>query len=47
MLRLDLNPYKSLSSSDDPVVIAVDSNGVSVHKCGGRCERTYGRRSAM
>ena len=33
ILRLDLSPYKSLSIYDGPVVIAVDSSGVSVHKC--------------
>jgi len=31
---LDLSPYESLSGCDVPVVIAVDSSGVSVHKCG-------------
>jgi len=44
ILRLDLNPYKSLRKSDGPVVIAVDSSGVSVHKCGGWVERVYGRK---
>jgi hypothetical protein len=32
ILRLDLNPYKSLRGCDGPVVMAVDSGGVSVHK---------------
>jgi transposase len=44
ILRLDLSPYKSLRKSDGPVVIAVDSSGVSVHKCGGWVERLYGRK---
>jgi hypothetical protein len=35
ILRLDLSPYKSLSRYDGPITIAVDSSGVSVHKCGG------------
>lgn len=30
MLRLDLSLYKSLSSYDGPIVIVVDSSGVSV-----------------
>jgi len=41
---LDLSPYKSLSGYDGPVAIAVDSSGVSVHKCGGWVERIYGGR---
>jgi hypothetical protein len=44
MLRLDLSPYESLNGYDGPIVIAVDSSGVSVHKCGGWVERTYGRK---
>jgi len=44
ILRLDLSPYKSLRKSDGLVVIAVDSSGVSVHKCGGWVERLYGRK---
>jgi hypothetical protein len=35
MLGPDLSPYESLSRCDEPVTIAVDSSGVSVHKCGG------------
>jgi hypothetical protein len=44
MLGLDLSPYESLRGCDGPVVIAVDSSGVSVHKCGGWVERLYGRK---
>jgi len=29
---------------DGPVAIAVDSSGVSVHRCGGWVERIYGRK---
>jgi hypothetical protein len=39
ILMLDLSPYKSLSRYDWPVATAVDSSGVSVHKCGGWVER--------
>jgi len=34
ILMLNLGQYKSLSRYDGPVVIAVDSSGVSIHKCG-------------
>jgi len=44
MLMLDLSPYESLSRCDGPVAIAVDSSGVSVHKCGGWVERIYGKK---
>jgi len=40
MLNLPL--YESLSDYDGPIVIAVDSSGVSVHKCGGWVEKFYG-----
>jgi len=45
MLGLDLSLYKSLSSYDGPIVTAVDSSGVSVHKCkcGGWVERIHGK----
>jgi len=29
---LDLSPYESLKEHNGPIVIAVDSSGVSVHK---------------
>jgi hypothetical protein len=32
ILMLDLSPYKSLKEYNGPIVIAVDSGGVSVHK---------------
>jgi len=44
ILRLDLSPYESLRGYDGPIVIAVDSSGVSVHKCGGWVERLYGKK---
>jgi len=44
---LDLSPYESLSGYDGSVAIAVDSSGVSVHRCGGWVERIYGGGSAM
>jgi hypothetical protein len=44
IIMLDLSPYESLSRCDGPVAIAVDSSGVSVHKCGGWVERVYGRK---
>jgi len=44
ILGLGLSPYESLRGYDGPVVIAVDSSGVSVHKCGGWVERLYGEK---
>jgi transposase len=44
ILMLDLSPYKSLKEYNGPIVIAVDSSGVSVHKCGGWVERIYGKK---
>ncbi|MEM2304803.1 MAG: transposase, partial [Candidatus Methanomethylicia archaeon] len=43
---LTLNPslHDSLRDSSEPIVIAVDSSGVSVHKSGGWVTRVYGRR---
>jgi len=39
---LGLSPYESLSGYNGPVAIAVDSSGVSVHKCGGWVEKLCG-----
>jgi hypothetical protein len=47
ILRLDLSLYKFLSRYNGPIVIAVDSSGVSVYKCGGWIGRLYGMRSVM
>jgi hypothetical protein len=46
ILALDLSPYRELgnSGSRDPVVIAVDSTGVSVHRAGGWIERVHGKK---
>jgi len=43
-LALDLQLYESLRLSDEPVVVAVDSTGVRVHKAGGWAERRYGKK---
>ncbi|MCR6624651.1 MAG: transposase [archaeon YNP-LCB-024-027] len=44
ILMLNLPLYESLSGYDGPIVIAIDSSGVSVHRCGGWVERTYGKK---
>jgi len=44
ILDLDLQLYESLRLSDEPVVVAVDSTGVRVHKAGGWVERRYGKK---
>ena len=44
ILGLNLSLYKSLRLSDEPVVIAVDSTGVRVHKAGGGVERKHGKK---
>jgi hypothetical protein len=40
-LRLDLSPHESLRGYDELVVMAVDSSGVSVHRCGGWIGLTF------
>ena len=44
ILILNLSPHESIRGCDGPLVTAVDSSGVSVHKCGGWVERVYGRK---
>lgn len=44
ILGLDLQLYESLRLSEEPVVVAVDSTGVRVHKAGGWVERKYGKK---
>ena len=44
ILELDLQLGKSLRLSDEPVIVAVDSTGVRVHKAGGWVERKYGNK---
>ena len=44
ILRLDTDPYRSLRGTTEPVTIAVDSTGISVHKAGGWIERKHGKK---
>jgi len=44
ILDLDLSLYEPLKLSDEPIVIAVDSTGVRVHKAGGWVERVHGKK---
>jgi len=44
ILDLDLQMHESLRLSDEPVVVAVDSTGVRVHKAGGWVEREHGKK---
>jgi transposase len=41
IIKLDLSPYKSLKKYNGPIVIAIDSSGISIHKSGGWIERIY------
>ena len=43
-LRLQVDPYRHLSESSDPVTIALDSTGVKVEKAGGWVERKHGKK---
>jgi hypothetical protein len=43
-LRLDLDSYKDLKSSNGPIEIAVDSSGIKVHRSGGWVERKHGKK---
>ena len=42
ILRLSVDPYHGLKETTEPVTIAVDSTGISVHKAGGWIERKHG-----
>jgi len=42
--RLNVDPYRHLSESTDPVAIALDSTGVKVDKAGGWVERKHGKK---
>jgi hypothetical protein len=42
ILGQPLDPYRHLAESSEPVTIAVDSTGISVHKAGGWVERKHG-----
>jgi len=44
ILRLQVDPYRFLSESSDPVTIALDSTGVKVEKAGGWVERKHGKK---
>ena len=44
ILRLQVDPYRHLSESSDPVTIALDSTGVKVEKAGGWVERKHGKK---
>jgi hypothetical protein len=43
ILRLSVDPYRDLKETNEPVTIAVDSTGISVHKAGGWIEKKHGR----
>jgi hypothetical protein len=45
ILRLSVDPYKSLKETDEPITIAVDSTGVKVNKAGGWVERKHRKKS--
>jgi len=42
ILSQPVDPYRHLAESSEPVTIAVDSTGISVHKAGGWVERKHG-----
>jgi IS5 family transposase len=44
ILRLNIDPYRHLSESNEPVAIALDSTGVKVEKAGGWIERKHGKK---
>ena len=44
ILRLPVDPYRGLRETNEPVSIAVDSTGISVHKAGGWMERKHGKK---
>jgi hypothetical protein len=44
ILRLNVDPYRGLKETSEPVTIAVDSTGISVQKAGGWVERKHGKK---
>ena len=44
ILRLSVDPYRDLKETNEPVSIAVDSTGISVHRAGGWIERKHGKK---
>ena len=44
ILNQPVDPYAGLRDTAEPVTIAVDSTGISVHKAGGWIERKHGKK---
>ena len=44
ILGQPIDPYRDLKETNEPVTIAVDSTGISVHKAGGWIERKHGKK---
>ncbi len=44
ILGQPVDPYKDLKDATEPVTIAVDSTGISVHRAGGWIERKHGKK---
>jgi len=44
ILSLPVDPYRGLKGTGEPVAIAVDSTGISVHKAGGWIESVHGKK---
>ena len=44
ILSQPVDPYRHLAETSEPVTIAVDSTGISVHKAGGWIERKHGKK---
>jgi hypothetical protein len=44
ILSQPVDAYTHLSGSDEPITIAVDSTGISVHRAGGWVERKHGKK---
>jgi hypothetical protein len=44
ILHLSVDPYRDLKETNEPVTIAVDSTGISVHRAGGWIERKHGKK---
>ena len=44
ILRLPVDPYRSLKETEEPVTIAIDSTGIKVQKAGGWIERVHGKK---
>ena len=43
-MGLNLTLYDSLKGSNEPIIIAVDTSGVGVHRAGGWVERVHGKK---